>query len=111
MIENSNTGSISKSTVTHDIIANNMYILWSGELNQAYLTAPTFIQDFFLQNFYPLQQYLAEISNIKNASIDYANVLEWLFFKRFQELFKIQGTAADKLPSFFGIEAGSGENL
>jgi len=94
-------GENKEKMVSYDIIANNAFISWSGKLEEANLFAPPTVIDFLLRSVYPLRDYLTKILTLQ-VSVDYPLVFEWMFIKRFIELFSGgEWTPKTLLPSFF----------
>ena len=55
-----------------------------------------------LENFVlPFKEYLGYVGNVSRVSVDYPNVFEWMFLKRFQELFSSHQQPSKIHPLFF----------
>ena len=75
-----------KKSITYDIIANNSFISWEGTVLNAQLYTHPFVKSI-LENFLlPFKEYLGYLGNVCRVSLDYPNVFEWMFLKRFQEI-------------------------
>ena len=90
-------------TISWDIIANNSFISWEGNVLKAKLYTRPFVKMYLEQYLMPLNDYLKLIASISGVSIDYPCVFEWMFIKRFQEMFSKNASKKPKnvLHDFF----------
>ena len=88
-------------SVTYDIIANNSFISWDGTVLNAKLYTHPFVKSILENLLLPFKEYLKYVGNVSRVSVDYSNVFEWMFLKRFQELFLTKGKPKEVLVDFF----------
>ncbi|KAJ3342971.1 hypothetical protein HDU83_005867 [Entophlyctis luteolus] len=90
-------------TVTLDNIATNSFFGWEGTLMKARLYVHPIVKEYVENYVLPFREYLKHIGNVAGESIDYPNVFEWMFLRRFQEIFsKEPKDPRLVLPAFFG---------
>ncbi|KAI8822342.1 hypothetical protein BJ741DRAFT_715371 [Chytriomyces cf. hyalinus JEL632] len=97
------TDDAGKKSVTLDNIASNSFIAWEGTVLKAKLyvhpTVKMYMEDYFM----PFREYLKHIGNMTRVTIDFPTVFEWMFLKRFQEIFfQAPNEPRLALPAFFG---------
>lgn len=90
-----------KKELTYAIIANNSFISWEGTIVNAKLYTHPFIKSFLENILLPLQDYLKQVGNASRVSLDYPTVFEWMFLKRFQEIFSKNQQPSKVQPLFF----------
>lgn len=88
--------------LTYDILVSNLSFAWEGEMKNAKLCAPPFLIEFLRQMVLPLRDYLKNILSISAVSINYPTVFEWMFVKRFQEMFVSNHCPGEVLAEFLG---------
>jgi hypothetical protein len=98
-----NASDIGGKQLTLDIIANNSFISWEGNVMAARLYTLPFVKDMLRGILLPFRKYLECIGNISDVSVDFANAFEWMALKRFQEIFssKDNRLPSEVLPLFF----------
>jgi hypothetical protein len=89
--------------ITYDLLANNLLITWEGEINSAKLYTNPEVLHYIQQYEMPLKNYIHHIVNAR-VSLDYSVVFEWIFLKRFQEMFHSATKPMDVSPRFFRTE-------
>ncbi|KAJ3209671.1 hypothetical protein HDU82_000356 [Entophlyctis luteolus] len=90
-------------TVTRDNIATNAFFAWEGTLTNARLYVHPIVKAYVESYVLPFREYLKHIGNVAGVSIDYPNVFEWMFLRRFQEIFSQEPKEPRLvLPAFFG---------
>ncbi|KAJ3232416.1 hypothetical protein HDU77_000858 [Chytriomyces hyalinus] len=89
--------------VTLDNVASNSFFAWEGTLLEAKLYVHPAVKTYMEMYFMPFREYVTHIGNVTRVTVDYPTVFEWMFLKRFQEIF-FQGPSkpCDALPAFFG---------
>ncbi|KAI8826504.1 hypothetical protein BJ741DRAFT_714474 [Chytriomyces cf. hyalinus JEL632] len=97
------TDDAGKKSVTLDNIASNSFIAWEGTVLKAKLyvhpTVKMYMEDYFM----PFREYLKRIGNMTRVTIYFPTVFEWMFLKRFQEIFfQAPNEPRLALPAFFG---------
>ena len=97
--------------IPYDLIASQVLIAWEGTMEEATLFADPFIRDLLNNNVFILKEYLESIRKTP-VSIDNSNVFEWIFLKRFQDLFSSSKKPSLALQPFFDTPIfGNLENL
>ncbi|KAI8819272.1 hypothetical protein BJ741DRAFT_585176 [Chytriomyces cf. hyalinus JEL632] len=92
-----------KKRVTLDNIASNSFIAWEGTVLEAKLYLHPTVKMYMENYFMPFREYLKRIGNMTRVSIDFPTVFEWMFLKRFQEIFfQAPNEPRLALPAFFG---------
>ncbi len=88
-------------SVPLEIIANNSFIAWEGELEAAQLTASPATIKFLATYFLPLDDFLQLIMKDSLVPLDFPEAFEVMLVKRFQQMFATPQCPKDILPSFF----------
>ncbi|KAJ3229604.1 hypothetical protein HDU81_005237, partial [Chytriomyces hyalinus] len=92
-----------RKMVTRDNIATNSFFAWEGTLLEARLYVHPIVKAFMESYVLPFREYLKHVGNVTRVSIDYPNVFEWMFLRRFQEIFSQEPKDPRlALPAFFG---------
>ncbi|KAI9329884.1 hypothetical protein BDR26DRAFT_1011589 [Obelidium mucronatum] len=89
-----------KSTPRENI-ATNSFFAWEGTLEKARLYVHPIVKALLENYVLPFRVYLQHVGNTNRVSIDHANVFEWMFLKRFQEIFTEPKNPSLVLPAFF----------
>ncbi|KAJ3376747.1 hypothetical protein HDU80_003788, partial [Chytriomyces hyalinus] len=90
-------------TVTRDNLATSSFFAWEGTVLDARLYVHPIVKAFMESYVLPFREYLKHVGNVTHVSIDYPNVFEWMFLRRFQEIFSQEPKEPRlALPAFFG---------
>ncbi len=84
-----------------EIIANNAFIAWEGELEAAQLTASPATIKFMATYFFPLNEFFELILRNSLVPLDFPEAFEVMLVKRFQQIFATPQCSKTVLPSFF----------
>ncbi|ORY51660.1 hypothetical protein BCR33DRAFT_846407 [Rhizoclosmatium globosum] len=84
--------------VSMDLIATNACVIWEGTAEKARVRFQPILKEHVEALLFPLTDYIRYIIDYQFVS---DNILEWIFLKRFQELFSSPGQPRLVLPDFF----------
>ena len=84
-----------------EIIANNAFIAWEGELEDAQLTASRATIEFVATYFLPSDEFLLQLSTTLLVPLDFPEAFEVMLMKRFQQMFSTPQSPRKVMPSFF----------
>ncbi|KAJ3242761.1 hypothetical protein HDU77_010687 [Chytriomyces hyalinus] len=82
-------------------IVSNSLMAWEGRIAKAHVRISPKLKQFIEGQILPFKDYLKHVGSVSRVSIDYATVFEWMFLKRFQELFLLSKEPGHALPAFF----------
>jgi hypothetical protein len=88
-------------SIPREIIANNAFIAWEGELEAAQLTVSPATIKFLATYFLPLDEFLRLILRNSLVPLDFPEAFEIKLVKRFQQIFATPQRPKDILSSFF----------
>ncbi|KAI9329989.1 hypothetical protein BDR26DRAFT_871926 [Obelidium mucronatum] len=74
-------------TMSRDNFAHMMFFDWEGTLTKAQLYIQPTVKEFAENYVLSFKEYLKHVGNNCRVSVDYSSAFEWLFLRRFQELF------------------------
>ncbi|KAI9330839.1 hypothetical protein BDR26DRAFT_899605 [Obelidium mucronatum] len=87
--------------LTLDSLAYNSNFGWDGTIEKARLFVHPFVKTYMESYLLPFREYIQHVGNFTRVSVNYANVFEWMFLKRFQDMFSHPQSPGLVLPKFF----------